>query len=76
MKDQVAPYIIGFSAATVTVLGAMLHEAMHIKATPRASVSPATTQFTCSIVEDLTDKGDDKSCCWDEQCARFPVRPY
>ena len=76
MKDRVTLYIAGFSAATVAALGVMLHQAMNVEATTRADGSAATTHFTCSIVEDFTDKGEVKSCCWDGVCARFPVRPY
>ena len=43
----------------------MLHQAMHVEATTWAEGSAVATQFTCSIVEDFTDKGEIKSCCWD-----------
>ncbi len=54
----------------------MLHQAMHVEATTWAEGSAVATQFTCSIVEDFTDKGEIKSCCWDGRCARFPVRRF
>ena len=76
MKDRVILYLAGFSAARIAGLGVMLHQAMNVEATIRAGGSAATTQFTCSIVEDFTDRGEVKSCCWDGMCARFPVRPY
>lgn len=76
MKDRVTLYIAGFFAATVAGLGVMLHQAMQVEAATRADVSAVATQFTCSIVEDFTDKGEVKSCCWDGSCARFPVRPF
>ena len=75
MKDRVTLYIAGFSAATVAALGVMLHQAMNVEATTRADGSAATTHFTWSIVEDFTERGEVKSCCWDGRCARFPVRP-
>lgn len=76
MKDRVTLYIAGFFAATVAGLGVMLHQAMQVEAATRADVNAVATQFTCSIVEDFTDKGEVKSCCWDGRCARFPVRPF
>ena len=76
MKDRVTLYIAGFSAATIAALGVMMHQAMNVEATTRADANIATTQFTCSIVEDFTNKGEVKSCCWDGMCARFPVRPF
>ena len=76
MKDRVTLYIAGFCAATVAGLGVMLHQAMHVEATTWAEGSAVATQFTCSIVEDFTDKGEIKSCCWDGRCARFPVRRF
>ena len=76
MKDRVLLYLARFSAATIAGLWVMLHQAMNVEATTRNNVNTATTQFTCSIVEDFTNKGDVKSCCWDGMCARFPVRPF
>ena len=76
MKDRVTLYIAGFFAATVAGLGVMLHQAMQVEAAIRADVNAVAIQFTCSIVEDFTDKGEVKSCCWDGRCARFPVRPF
>ncbi|WP_186497794.1 hypothetical protein [Synechococcus sp. TAK9802] len=76
MKDRVILYLAGFSAATIAGLGVMLHQAMNVEATTRNDVNTATTHFTCSIVEDFTNKGEVKSCCWDGMCARFPVRPF
>ena len=66
----------GFSAAIIAGLGVMLHQAMNIEAMTRANGSAVTTQFTCSIVEDFTKKGEVKNSCWDGMCARFPVRPF
>ena len=65
MKDRVILYLAGFSAETIAGLGVMLHQAMNVEATTRNDVNTATTQFTCSIVEDFTNKGEVKSCCWD-----------
>ena len=76
MKDRVILYLAGFSAATIAGLGVVLHQAMNVEATTRNDVNTATTQFTCFIVEDFTNKGEVKSCCWDGMCARFPVRPF
>ena len=76
MNDRVILYLAGFSAATIAGLGVMLHQAMNVGATTRNDVNTATTQFTCSIVEVFTNKGEVKSCCWDEMCGRFPVSPF
>ena len=76
MKDRVILYLAGFSAARIAGLGVMLHQAMNVEATTRNDVNTATTQFTCSIVEDFTNKGEVKSCCCDGMCARFPVHPF
>ena len=48
MKDRVILYMAGLSAATITGLGVMLHQAMNVEATTRNDVNTATTQFTCS----------------------------
>ena len=76
MNDRVILYLAGFSAATIADLGVMLHQAMNVEATTRNDVNTATTQFTCSIVEDFKNNGEVKSCCWDEMCGRFPMRPF
>ena len=76
MKNLVTICIAGFTAVTISLLGIMLYQAMNVEAAASAGIRPATTQFTCSIVEDFTGKGEVKSCCWDGRCARFPVRPY
>lgn len=76
MKDRVILHLAGFSAARIAGLGVMLHQAMNVEATTRNDVNTAFTQFTCSIVEDFTNKGEVKSCCWDGMCVRFPVRPF
>ena len=74
MKERVILYIAGFSASTIASLGIILHQTMNVDASTRKDVNTATTHFTCSIVEDFTNKGEFKSCCWDGMCARFPVR--
>ena len=76
MNEQVILYMAGFFAATIAGLGVMLHQAMNVEATTRNDVNTATMQFTCSIVEDFTNKGEVKSCCWDGMCARFRVRLF
>ena len=76
MKDRVILYLSAFSAARIAGLGVMLHQAMNVEATTRNDVNTATIHFMCSIVEDFTNKGEVKSCCWDGMCARFPVHPF
>lgn len=76
MKNQTILCITGMSAAMVAIFGVMVHQAVNVEAMAKAGVGSDTTQFTCSIVEDLTDKGEVKSCCWDGNCARFAVRPF
>ena len=76
MKNKATLCITGISAAMAAIFGVMIHQATHVEAIAKAGVGPETTQFMCSIVEDLTDKGEVKSCCWDGSCARFSVRPF
>ena len=76
MKHQVTLRITGISAAMVAIFGVMVHQAANVEAIAKAGVDPDKTQFTYSVVEDLTDKGEVKSCSWNGTCAHFSVRPF
>ena len=76
MIDTTTKIIFGIAIVTTSVLGVLVHKAMSVEVTPTPVSSNTPTVFTCSIVEDITFQGNVKSCCWDGQCARFPVMPY